>query len=223
MRATFLFLSFTAMIFLMSCGPSRQYTSADIATKNIRTIAVLPVEMEFTGTLPQNMTMEMKQQVEEAESKGFQQVLYSNLLRYEGRKNKMGTVQFQSIEKTISILNQNNISYRDAWSKDPDELSKLLGVDGVIKMKVVKKRFMSDLASMGLGIVKDILFFNTNASPTIYTGVSNKTGDLYATCSMIHAGNDVWNARYDGETNWNSSAQDVMNRITRKMAKGFPL
>ena len=91
-------------VLFISCAGNRQYVAPDLASKNIKTIAILPVEMQFTGNLPKGMTPEMKQQIEETESKGFQQFLYSNILRFEGKKKKIGGAQFQSLEQTLNTL-----------------------------------------------------------------------------------------------------------------------
>lgn len=210
-------------IILVSCAGPRQYLAPDLSSKNIKTIAILPVEMQFTGTLPKGMTPEMKQEVEESESRGFQQFLYSNILRFEGKKKKIKGIQFQSLEQTLSILKENNINYTDSWSKTPEDMAKLLGVDAVVKMSVVKQRFMSDLASLGLGVLKNVFIFSAKTNPIYASNVPTKTGDIMANCSLIFQGNTLWNIKYQQETNWNNGAQDVINTITRKMGRRFPL
>src|SRR6185436_4491117 len=97
--------------------------------------------------LPKNMSPEAIAEAEERESIDFQYALMNSILNHANTRKYITTVNFQDINTTKKILEQNNISIRDSWNKGDDELAKLLKVDAVIRMNIRKQRFMSDEAS----------------------------------------------------------------------------
>src|SRR4051812_9048369 len=153
MRTHLLVITFSfGACLLFSCSTHRYYTTSlfEQQAANHKMIAVLPAEMVFTGTQPKNLTSKAIMQIEETESTLFQNSLYNGILRYAESRKYMTTVAVQDISTTRRVLEENNISVRDSWNEDDKKLACLLGVDAVVRMQVVKKRYMSDLASMGI-------------------------------------------------------------------------
>ncbi len=216
-KGALLYSSF--VVLLASCSSGKQFTTKDDDINKVKTVAVLPVQVVFTGNLPAKITTEMADSLAQVQGYSFQQSLHANLIRFSGGKNKIAGVGFQSADKTNGLLLKNHITPKDAYTKDPDELAKLLQVDAVVKMSVTSNRIMSDLASMGVSTLRNILWMGSN---TIPTGMSNKTADVHANCVLIHDGKDLWSAQYDRPTDWNTSVNDVVERVTTKMGKGFP-
>ena len=205
-----------------ACSSARQFTSKDAETARIKTIAILPVQVNFTGTMPAKITTAMMDSMKVQQGLAFQRALQASLLKYSGGKSKIPGVDFQSADKTNGLLQKNNLSWQDINSKDPDELARLLKVDAVVKMNVTTNRMMSDLASLGLGALRSFLFWETNTSPQVTGNIGNKTADVYADCVLLKDGQTLWTAQYDQATDWNTSVNEVMQSITKKMAKGFP-
>jgi hypothetical protein len=168
------------------------------------------------------MTQQMLDSMTLSQGLSFQRALQANLLRYSNGKNKIQGVSFQSAEKTNGLLEKNNLHPSKINTADPDELARLLQVDAVVKMNVTSNRMMSDLASLGLGTLRNILFFGTNTSPAVTSSITNKTADVYADCALLKDGKTLWTAQYDRPTDWNTSVNDVIQTITKKMGKGFP-
>ena len=207
---------------MTACRSGRQFTSNDAQTAKIKTVAILPVQVNFTGNMPAKLTPAMLDSLKQQQSIGFQRALESNLMRYSGGRSKVQGVSFQSVDKTNGVLQKNNMSWQSIASRDPDELARLLQVDAVVKMNVTSNRIMSDLASMGLGTLRNILFWGTNTSPGVTSAITNKTAQVYADCVLVKDGRTLWTAQYEKPTDWNTSANDVIASITKKMGKGFP-
>jgi hypothetical protein len=219
---TKLAMSAIAAIVLMSCGASKQFRSQEVETVKVKRIAVLPVRVSFTGNLPKNITQPMIDSMVVQQGSVFQHALAANLLRYNGNKNKIQGADIQSVDKTNGLLQKNHLTPASASNMDPDELAKLLEVDAVVRMNVTSNRIMSELASLGLGTLRNILFWGTNADPFISGSISNQTAKVYADCALLKDGRTLWAAQYDEATDWNTSTNDVIAKITKKMGKGFP-
>lgn len=209
-------------VLLAACGTGKQYTAKNLEADKVKTIAILPVQVNFTGNLPSKITTAMLDSMKSQQGIAFQRALEANLLRYSDGKNKISGVSFQSADKTNGLLQKHQLGLQDIVSKDPDELARLLQVDAVVKMHVSSNRLMSDLASLGLGTLKNILFWGTNTSPAITGSIDNKTAEVHADCALVKDGRTLWTAQYNRETDWNTSVNDVVQNITKKIGKGFP-
>jgi hypothetical protein len=201
-----------------SCRRNHVPSMAEEKTAGHRTIAVLPVEMIFTGTRPKNLTDSQVVVMEERDSRTFQQFLHDNILRNGNNDRYMLMVSVQNYINTNAILHSNNISIRDSWYKTDAELAGLLNVDAVVRMKVQEKRYMSDAASMGIDygrqVVNDILRKNVN--------IPNKTNDILASCSIISKGETLWNNNYRSASDWDTPPELVINNITNNFAYRIP-
>ena len=185
-------------------------------------MAVLPAEMIFTGTQPKNLTPEDISKIEEMESKSFQQSLYNGILRYANSKKYTTTVNLQDINSTEKLLEKNNISVRDSWKKDDKELAELLGVDAVVRMRIQKQRYMSDVASYGVSVGRQIIF-NTGLGSKIPVpyGV-NKTNDIYASCNLLSKNMTLWNDSYKAASDYNTASNVIIENITDNFGRHFP-
>ena len=191
-------------------------------TRGHRTIAVLPAEMVFTGNLPKNASKEDIAAIEEKESTLFQQSLYKGILQYANTKKHEITVDVQDISTTQRLMEDHNISIRDSWKADDRELAKILGVDAVVRMRIQKKRYMSDLASMGVGVAQQIISAigtNNNVGTPF---IPNKTNDIFASCNVVSNSKTLWNDNYEGSADWNTPSDAIIDNITEKFGKHFP-
>jgi len=210
-------------VFLSSCA-HKYYKSSyfEQQTAKHKTIAVLPAEMIFTGTQPKNLTPEDIRKIEETESKMFQNSLYSGILRHANTRKYITTISVQDISTTQKLLEENNISIRDSWKEDDKKLAQLLGVDAVVRMRVQKKRYMSDLASMGVSVGRQVLsqIGTANNFPVPY--VSNKTNDIYASCNVVSNNQTLWNDNYERSSDYNRPSEAVIDDIADNFGKHFP-
>jgi hypothetical protein len=96
----------------------------------------------------------------------------------------------------------------------------MLGVDAVVRMRIQKKRYMSDLASMGIDYGKQVLSQIGTGFPLPY--VSSKTNDIYASCNIVSNNQTLWNNSYQRGADYNRPSDEVINDITDNFGKSFP-
>jgi len=215
-------LSF-AIVFT-SCAGHKYYTSPsfDQQTARHKSIAVLPAEMIFTGTQPKNLSPEDIAAIEETESTSFQTSLYNSILRHANTRKYFTSVNVQDIGTTQKLLAENGISVRDSWKEDDKKLAKLLGADAVVRMRIQKKRYMSDLASMGVDMGRQVLYQIGAAGKFPLPSISNKTNDISASCNVVSNNQTLWNDNYQRGADYNTSSEAVINDITDNFGKHFP-
>src|SRR5690349_21257231 len=141
--------------FAISCS-HKYYKASNFEEKTAdhKRAAILPAEIILTGKQPKNLDPEQIAAIEEQESISFQQALYNSILRHANSNRYETTVNFQDVNETIQLLKENNIDIRQSWKMSDKELTKLLGVDAVVKMRVTKQRYLSDEASYGIAVAK---------------------------------------------------------------------
>jgi hypothetical protein len=215
-------IAFLSILLLPACSRKHYAVSYfDQKTANHRIIAVLPAEMIFTGTQPKDLSPENIAKIEENESRMFQNYLFNSILRYANDRRYYTSVGVQDISTTEKLLEDNSISIRDSWKQDDKKLAKILGVDAIVRMRIQKKRYMSDLASLGVDYGQQVL--NQIGSVGKYIPyVPNKTNDIYASCNVISDSQTLWNDDYRGSSNYNVSSERVIDNITDNFGKNFP-
>jgi len=220
MRRTFTLL--TIGIFVLTTSCHRYYTSSSFEQKTAKhkTIAVLPPQIVMTGKKPRDLSEYDIAKIEETESKLFQRSLYNNILTRANTRKYVMDVSVQPYDNTIALLESNNVSIRDAWKKSDEELSKILGVDAIVRMSIQKERYMSDLASFGIDMGARVLNAVIPSGPFIPS--ISKTNDIIASCALVSNGETLWNDNYKRAADWNSPANSIIENITDKFAKHFP-
>jgi len=218
----YLVIVFSAVALMTACS-HKNYTASyfDQQTMHHRLIAVLPAEMIFTGVQPKDISAEDIAKIEENESRMFQSYLFNAVLRYANTNKYYTAVGFQDISTTQKLLEENNISIRDSWKQDDRKLAQLLGVDAVVRMRIQKKRYMSDLASLGVGYGQQVLYQIGNVGKYI-PNVPNKTNDIYASCNVVSNNQTLWNDDYRGASSYNVSSEKVIDNITDNFGRNFP-
>jgi hypothetical protein len=208
----------------VSCSSHKYYTNSTFEqqTARHRIIAVLPAQMIFTGTQPKNLTADAIARIEENESRAFQNSLYDGILRNANTKKYYSTINVQDISTTEKLLEENGISIRQSWTEDDKKLSQLLGVDAIVRMRIQKKRYMSDLASMGIDMGKQVLYQIGAVGKIPIPYVSNKTNDIYASCNLVSNNQTLWNDNYKGATDYSVPSEQVIDEITDNFGRHFP-
>lgn len=220
-----LLTGFTAIfiLFLFSCS-NKYYTADNFSekTEDHKVVAILPAEVIFSGKQPKNLTPEAIANAEERESIDFQYALMNSILNHANTKKYYTTVNFQDVNTTQKILEKNNISVRDSWKKDDEELANLLGVDAVIRMNIRKQRYMSDEASYGVGVAKQVIYKTGIGSKVPVPGSVGKTFDIYATCNLLSDNQTLWNDNYKRSTDYEVQPNVVVEWITNDFGENFP-
>ena len=211
------------LLFLFSCS-NKYYTASNFEekTEKHKVVAILPAEVTLSGKLPKNLTPEDIAKAEERESIDFQYALMNSILNHANTKKYITTVNFQDINTTQKILEQNNISVRDSWKKNDEELAKILGVDAVIRMNIRKQRYMSDEASYGVGMAKQVIYKTGLGSKVPVPSSVGKTYDIYATCNLLSDNQTLWNDNYKRSTDYDTAPNVIVEWITDDFGENFP-
>ncbi len=143
---------------------------------------------------------------------------------------KASKVSFQAVEKTNVLLYNQEISAQRSWKMTEEELTEILGVNAVIKTRVEKQRYMSDLASRGISIGKRLFGTLTHFKPSIAEAGARmgkgleKTSDINTSCTIVNGkdGSTLWSMNLTSATDWQRPSFEVIDRINRKMAKDMP-
>ena len=211
-----------AVFLFAGCKNYYLVSDFDSRTGDHKTFAVLPFEMVFTGKKPEKLTDEDMERIGDAESRAFMISFYDEVLRSTHGGRKPIRVGVQHYDKTLSILDANNISLRAAWKEDPSELAKLLGVDAVIKGRIEKHRLMSDFASYGIDLGIHIVSLITDNWYLFPSGIT-KSKDIKTSYSLVDSdGTVLWSIAYDMDADWRQPANEVIEYINRKSVKHFP-
>jgi hypothetical protein len=211
------------VVFLFACS-NKYYTAGNFSekTEDHKVVAILPAEIVFSGKQPKNLSPENIAKAEETESVNFQYALMNSILRHANTRKYITTVNFQDINTTQKILDQNNISVRESWKKDDNELAKLLGVDAVIRMNIRKQRYMSDEASYGVGVAKQVIYKTGIGSKVPVPGSVGKTFDVYASCNLLSDNQTLWNDNYKRAADWDTQPNVIIEWITDSFGENFP-
>ena len=211
------------LLFLFSCS-NKYYTASNFEekTEDHKVVAILPAEVTFSGKQPKNLSPDDIAKAEERESIDFQYALMNSILNHANTKKYITTVNFQDINTTLKILEKNSISIRDSWNKDDNELAKLLGVNSVIRMNIRKQRYMSDEASYGVGVARQVIYKTGIGSKVPVPSSVGKTYDIYASCNLLSDNQTLWNDNYKRSTDYDVQPNVVIEWITDDFGENFP-
>jgi hypothetical protein len=189
-------------------GSKQVFSSPKMQTEIFKhkKVAILP----FTATisykkLPKNFDKTANDQDQNNLATNLQQGMYTYLLRKAGDY----TVTFQDIERTNAVLKQKGL-YDKLNELTHDSICKILGVDAVVKCTFSYERTSSE----GGAIVKSMLLgssFGKTASGSLTMQIYNGSdGEL------------LWRFYKEMNEDVTSSANEVMERMMRKVARNFP-
>ena len=218
------FLFFTLSVLMLSnCGREYYKTASyeNLAPQH-QLIAVVPVHTITTGRIPPEVTPEMIEQVEAAESQAFQISLYTENAKRTGSREGEIYIALQDISETNSRLKDAGFSPRESWELPPTKLAEILGVDAIVRATVRKTQYLTDLESFGLSMAQNFLLIFTDGP--FWLIPSSKTSDVDASCSILdgESGVPVWATNKTVGTNWNRPHSEIIDNISRKMARRFP-
>lgn len=215
-------LPFLFLLSFTSC--KKYYTASDFEekTEDHQTIAILPLQMEFSGVQPENLTPEIIKAIEENESLLFQASFFNKILESTRRGKKELRVDVQHYSKTLNLLEKNDVTIRDSWFEDPSKLAEILGVDAVVKGKIRKTRYMSDMESYGIEVGTQVLDIITES--TIFSGLGTRNKDVKTNYALIEKDNGavLWSIDYTQQADWSTSSEDLIDMINHRSARRFP-
>ncbi len=104
----------------------------------------------------------------------------------------------------------------------PEELAQLLGVDAVVRGRIEKTQYFSDLASFGIEAGLRVIDIFTGYNPVPYALTNSK--EIYASYNLVsNTGQEVlWSVACDIDGNWRTQSNEVIDNVNRRSARKFP-
>jgi hypothetical protein len=169
-------------------------------------VAILPFHATISyKQAPKNVDTEALKQEEKSLSTNMQDGMYTYLLR----KAEDFSVSFQEVSRTNILLKQARV-YDSLDLILPDSLCKILKVDAVIKCNYAYQKTSSEAGA----IVKTVLFGSAGSK----TGSGSLTMQIYNSSD----GGLLWRFYKEMNETITSNANEVMERMMRKVARNFP-
>ena len=217
-------VSLLLLLLMSACSGPRYYTNNlfEKQTAHHKVIAILPAEVIYTGKIPKELSPEDIQYIEDTESKTFQNSLYNSIMRHANTRSYFTRVNVLDISTTQKMLETAGVSLRDSWKEDDKKLAKILGVDAIVRLRIQQKRYMSDLASMGVDVGRRILYRTSNVIKLPIPSISNKTADLVVSCDVVSNNLVLWNDNSQRGTDYNTPSDKVIEEITDIFSRHFP-
>ena len=207
--------SLLTIAFCLHCLASyAQYESSKqmFSTPNLKeslikhkTVAILPFKVTIGyKRLPKGFNAEGNRLEELKDGINMQQGMFTYLLR----KSDEYTVGFQDVERTNALLKKAGV-FDKLDETLQDSLSKILGVDAVIKCSYAYEKTGSEAGA----IAKTVL---------LGVGGSTASGDLTMQIYNGADGNLMWRFYKQMNEGAFSSGNEMMERMMRKVARNFP-
>ena len=207
-------------------GCKSSYLVNDFAekTRDHKSIATLPVEMIFTGVMPEDWTERDIQDIEYAESQSFQISFYQELLRSTRSGRKSISMELQHYRKTWQLLETANIELHEIWALPSEEAAQLLGVDAVVRARITKTRFMSDLASYGIEVATRVVGLLTDYYLIPWIPHATRSKKIQAEYTLFEGeqGGTLWSISFEQDADWRRPANEIIDNISRRAARHFP-
>lgn len=124
-----------------------------------QSLAILPVEVIFSGNLPKNWDADWIVQMESEQSVEFQEAIYQDLLFHASNRTirHKWDVTMMDIRVINAKLKEQGITLQDSWKLPSDELAKILGADMLVIARIQNVRYMSQAAATGINVGASIL------------------------------------------------------------------
>lgn len=195
------FLLFVAALVLQSCAKIFYTPDARPLALKQEIIAIAPPKVSIAPRKNVDAAALIEQQ--KTESVNFQREMYSWMLK----RKMQGTisVNIQDVETTIALLSKAGVN--DGKVLTPDDMCRILGVDGILTSNYALTKPMSEGAAIAVGII---------------AGVWGPTNEATASLSIHDAGTKkmIWNYDHKLSSSLSTPARlvdDLMRQASRKM------
>lgn len=202
------FFSLLALFFILTANAQKGIYESDKfeeLSENHNTLAIIPffTYLELEEKVPRSELAKL----EEKEGYAVQDALETYFGR--GKKRKKFSVDFQNTDNTNAILAQNNITYENIDTYTIRELSKFLGVDGIISGNLDLNILLSE------GVPSEFNFIDYILGDANYGRIGIKISDG-------DTGKLLW--KYEEEINKKSgrNTDDLIDRMMKKATRRFP-
>ncbi len=172
-------------------------------------LAIVPFDCEIQLRPKEMESISEKELIdlEMSEGLGVQTALQSYFLKRKGKDNIR--VDFQDVDKTNTILKQNEIDQTNIGDYTHEQLAEMLGVDAIIDGKLSTKKPMSEGASAALGILVGV--WGPTNSGNITIKIIDKT-----------TGENLWQYDKQLSRSLGSDTNTIIAAMMRKASRKFP-
>jgi hypothetical protein len=196
-----IFLFVAAALMLQSCAKIFYAPDARPLAQNQRIIAIAPPKVSIAPRKNVDGVALIEQQ--KTESVNFQREMYSWMLK----RKMQGTisVEIQDVETTIALLSKAGFNEGKVFT--PDDICRILGVDGILTSNYSLSKPMSEGAAIALGVI---------------AGIWGPTNEATASLSIHDSGTKkmIWNYDHKLSSSLSTPARLVdalMRQASRKM------
>lgn len=200
-----------ALIPLASFAQKEIYTNPDFGSlaKNEQTLAILPftVTLHLRPNERAKMTDEDLKKMELQEGLDVQSAMQTYFLHRKEKKDF--TVSFQDIDQTNLLLKKAGISPDSIAGYTPEQLAKILGVDGVISGTLTSDKPMSEGAAVAVGVLTGF-YGHTNSGKCTINIHDASTGKL------------MWKYEKSLSRGLGSNINSIINTMMAKASRKFP-
>jgi len=205
-----LLFSILALIFISNLSAQTNlYENPDFETiaKSHKIIAVAPfkTQVKLRPKQMKDMSNEQLHRLEKAEGEGIQTAMYSWFLKRK-KRGKLKTLEIQDPKTTTALLKRNGIDYDNITDYTPQELAKILKVDGIITGEFETNKPMSEGASVALGLL--VGFWGSTNNAVVNMSVHNAEDGVL-----------LWNYNKKVRGSIGSSPEDLINILMRKASR----
>ncbi len=221
------FTLFTLVLLMVSCSRNKHLTGDyERYAKRHSTLAVLPYDITVLGKDARELTPEQIDKMVLTESELFQQSLYGEVLKRTGVRDKDVHISVQDTRKTNRLLKEANITALNINEYTASEIGTVLGVDAVLRTRLVKEGFLNRETAMVADVVTDVIYQSTEST---IKGMFNRKKlvrsskvDIYS--YIIDTGSDaaVWQYNTECDLSWDMEPSEVVESINRRISGKFP-
>lgn len=177
----------------------------DQLSKDHKTLAIIPF---FTHLeLEEEVSQKELNELEEKEGHAVQDALETFFGR--GKKRKKFSVEFQNIENTNAILTRNKITYANIDTYTIKQLSKILGVDGIVSGNLDLNILLSK------GIPAEFSFLDYILGDANYGRIGIKISDG-------KTGKLLWKFENKITKKSGRNTDDLIDRMMKNVTRRFP-
>ncbi len=191
-----------------SCGPII-FKSANLNTAiaQHKKVAVLPAEITWDLDKIDSKNLSLEKIGESERRSGLEVQKYmSDWLT----KNKANfSVAFQDISTTNQTLYEAGLKYADIKSTPKQQLAKLLNVDGLLYIKLISTKPLSDIESVFIGLSGGT--FGQKPDSRIYTNIYDGL-----------TGSQLWRYDYTPSNTFGMKLERIVKNSMGNIAKKFP-
>ena len=210
------------------CGTPRSrggYLANDFAerTPHHQIVAILPVQLTYTGRLPTDWTEARADTLRRLEAELLQNSLLSALLNRVSSPGRTYRVDFQAPTTTNNRLRSAGIEPYRAYAEDPAKVAATLGVDALVTTAVTKERYLSDETSAIISTANDLL---SSVSNNPFRGALRRSARTYNVdvyVSLIdQRGVVLYSDRNELNMNWSTSPNESVEIMGDRISRSFP-